>query len=182
MEKKSFNQLKAEEALRKDASMIGEMHEEPAMANLMAQAKRRPEPKAVSDQQASQMSPPQLKAAMLKEKIKDIRQEIASATEEKREDEKCEKCGDAGHDVAKCWMGKSLRAQAEMAKSEDESLGTVPHSELAMHTKIAGKKIAKYNIKNPHIAEVYVEGDHRPVSGTHGEVLSPEIKQKHGLK
>ena len=82
MEKKSFNQMKQEDSLRKDNTVIGEMHEEPAMANLMAQAKRRPEPKAISDEAAQNMSPPALKAAMLKEKIKDIRAEIAESTKD----------------------------------------------------------------------------------------------------
>ena len=118
MEKKSFNQMKQEEALRKDSTMTGEMHEEPAMAKLMVQGRKEPEHKDISDAQVEQMSPPQLKAAMLKEKIKGIRAEIAGATADKREEEKCEKCGDNGHGMEKCWMGKSLRQMEEMNKGK----------------------------------------------------------------
>lgn len=56
-------------------------------------------------------------------------------------------------------------------------LGKVPHSELAMHSRVAGKRITSYNIVSPHMAEITVEGDHVPLRGTHGEVLSHEIKE-----
>lgn len=63
----------------------------------------------------------------------------------------------------------------------EEDLGVVPHSELAMHTKIAGKPIKKYEIVSPNSAKVWIQDDHAPVSGLPSEILSFEIRRKEGL-
>lgn len=107
----------------------------------------------------------------------------------------CTKCTIAKSELEKrCWDGyepvpgkkpyskgscRPTKKSEDSSKSNDsEELGVVPHSELAMHTKIAGKKIKSFKIKSPHMAEVMVDGSDAPVSGTHGEVLSHEIKSK----
>jgi hypothetical protein len=67
--------------------------------------------------------------------------------------------------------------------------GKVPHSELAMHTRIAGRTIRRYALfknREGHIRWAHVEtqkpdGDMQVTDGGLGEVLTHEIRQKHGL-
>ena len=72
---------------------------------------------------------------------------------------------------------KIRREAANKNPKSRSAKGKVPHSELAMHTKIAGKEIEKYEIINDRLARVWVVGDSRPVDGLHSEVLSWEIRE-----
>lgn len=104
----SFNDLK------KASTDVGDFHP----TDLIAQVGASPNaPKAASSAPIIPMTTMDgegaMKAAELKEKLKGIRKDILESTKEKREDEECSKCGAKGHEVDKCWMGKSLRQQAE---------------------------------------------------------------------
>lgn len=56
------------------------------------------------------------------------------------------------------------------------NLGTVPFSELAMHTKTAGKRIERYELMGELSASVWVFDDTVPVTGLRCEVLSWNIR------
>jgi hypothetical protein len=64
--------------------------------------------------------------------------------------------------------------------------GVVPHSELGMHTKTAGKKIKRYALfthpEHGHVTSAHIEThDGHVTHGLPSEVLPHEIREKHSM-
>jgi hypothetical protein len=56
----------------------------------------------------------------------------------------------------------------------------IPHSELAMHTKLAGKTIDSYQLVEDG-AYAYVSADGKTTHGTPGEVLPFGLQHRHRI-
>lgn len=113
-----------------------------------------------------------IRAAELKEKLNGIRQEILDATEEKREDEQCDKCGAAGHDVDKCWMGKSLRQQAEINKAERR------HADDGLSDE---QKVTARRARNDRMSRTPVDFDKKGMYATGKTKVTGLPKQQKGV-
>ncbi len=93
--------------------------------------------------------------------------------------------GPHGRGIARAWQGSPAKFV-----SKPGDYGRVGYSELAMSTRIAGKRIVQYALFMEHEGEAgqaYVlwaqvrTDDGRITDGLPGEVLSPEIMRKHEL-
>ena len=86
-----------------------------------------------------------------KAKIKEIQAKVAAEAQKGHKDEKCEKCGDVGHDMEKCWMGKSLndmkKSQEKGVHSQEQSqhFGKDKEGRIDQGVSVAGAKLRSPN-------------------------------------